>query len=560
MSRFVIRDDGGPRRRPRWPLFKMVAVGALVATPFLILGVYNACKIEVDSGMQAVLIRKVGLDLERDQELAPPRKDGRFYYKGVQTEGAYGGVLTEGRYFYNPFYWDWEITKQFEVPNGKIGIRIALDGEDLPQGQILADKGQKGIQRQVELPSRYPYNPYAEEFELYDPVTVPSGFRGVVTLLAGRPPKDPNVFLVGEGERGVQMKTLEPGTYPINPYEKRISLVDCRSKRFNLGEGATMDFLSSDGFAVTLDGAVEFRVMPDRAAEVFVKYNDSDDGIAIDDEIIKKIITPESRSLCRTGGSKLSGGQFVNGNDSQFFQSNLVKSLEANCRKQGIEILAVAITRVSPPQEIASPVRDREVAKQQLSQFNQERMQQLSEAKLSIEVLMADQKKRLVEADQTVIEQTTKAEQDNAVAITLAAQKLKVAATQLEAARDKASAIVAKAQADADVIRFNNKAELAGLAARVAAFDGDGAALAQNILVGKLAPSFRSILSNSDGPLMDLFGQFTKASPRKAPGSPMTPTNPVASPAPTPVPAPAAEAAKAPEVPQPSINSAEAKP
>ena len=45
------------------------------------------------------------------------------------------------------------------------------------------------------------------------------------------------------------------------------------------------------------------------------------------------------------------------------------------------------------------------------------------------------------------------------------------------------------------MIRFNNKAELAGLAARVAAFDGDGAALARNILVGKLAPSFRSILA-----------------------------------------------------------------
>ncbi len=100
-----------------------------------------------------------------------------------------------------------------------------------------------------------------------------------------------------------------------------------------------------------------------------------------------------------------------------------------------------------------------------------------------------------------MIVQTTKAEQDASVAATLAEQKLKVTQTQLEAAKDKASAIVAKAQADADVIRFNNKAELAGLASRVAAFDGDGSALAQNILVGKLAPGFRSILTNSEGPL-----------------------------------------------------------
>ena len=543
MSRLVLRDGGGfPPSRGISP--RMLGLAALVVVPFAILGAYNACKIEVDTGKQAVLIRRVGLDLARDQELAPSRKDGA-YYKGVQTEGAYGGVLTEGRYFYNPYYWAWEISDQFVVPNGKIGIRVAMDGADLPTGQILAEPGQKGILAKVELPGRYPYNPYAESIELHDPVTVPAGFRGVVTVLSGRLPKDPNQFLVGEGERGVQKATLDPGTYYLNPYQNRVSLVDCRSKRFNLGEGSTMDFLSSDGFPVTLDGAVEFRVVPELAAEVFVKYNEADNGDLIDEEIIAKIITPESRSLCRTGGSKLSGGQFINGNDREVFQRNLVKSLTENCKKQGVEILAVAITRVEPPQDIAEPVRDREVAKQQLAQFNQEKMQQLSEAKLGIEVLMAEQKQKVVRAEALVIVQTTKAEQDAGVAATLAEQKLKVTQTQLEAAKDKASAIVAKAQADADVIRFNNTAELAGLAARVSAFDGDGAALAQNILVGKLAPGFRSILSNSEGPLMELFGQFLRTST----GNRSTPT-----PNSTP------HTVRAAELPDPPFSSAEAKP
>jgi hypothetical protein len=102
--------------------------------------------------------------------------------------------------------------------------------------------------------------------------------------------------------------------------------------------------------------------------------------------------------------------------------------------------------------------------------------------------------------------------------VTLAGQKLKVAETQLSAAKDQASAVTAKAQAEADVIRFNNKAELAGLAARVSAFDGDGAALARNSLIGKLAPSFHTILTNSDGPLMDLFSQFSR-NPAPAPRS-----------------------------------------
>ena len=523
MRRLVIEDDDGSSRPGRFP-YRTAAIALLAIVPFAALWTYNACRIEVDTGEQAVLIRRVGLDLPRDQELAPPRKDGSSYYKGVQTEGDHGGVLTEGRYFYNPIYWDWRISKQFEVPNGKIGIRIAMAGDELPQGQVLAGAGQKGILAKVELPGRYPYNPFAEEFELHDPVTVPAGFRGVVTSLAGRLPKDPNQFLVGDGERGVQRKTLDPGTYYLNPYQTRVSLVDCRSKRFNLGEGSSMDFLSSDGFPVTLDGAIEFRVMPDQASDVFVKYNESDNGDQIDEEIIKKIIMPESRSLCRTGGSKLSGGQFL-GVDGEVFQVNLINSLKENCKKQGVEILAVAITRVEPPKDITEPVQAREVAKQKLAQFIQEKMQQLSEAKLSIEILMAEQKQKVVQADAAVIVQTTKAEQDASVAATLAEQKLQVAQTQLQAAKDKASAIVAKAEADADVIRYNNKAELSGLSSRVAAFDGDGSALAQNILLSKLAPGFRSILTNSDGPLMELFGQFTKTSKERRPAAPSPSTS-----------------------------------
>jgi regulator of protease activity HflC (stomatin/prohibitin superfamily) len=493
-------------RRQSW----VVASGLILLGLGTVVSLYNACKIEVGTGQQAVLIRKEGLELEPDMELAPAPKDSRSYYKGVQSGGANNGVLTEGRYFYNPYFWSWEISPQFVVPGNKIGIRIALSGDDMPPEQVLAEPGQKGILREVLKPGRYPYNPYAESIELHDPVTIPAGLRGVETKLAGPMPKNPNVFLVEDDERGVQHKTLEPGTYYLNPYETRVSQVDCRSRRFNLGQEAEMSFLSADGFPITLDGVVEFRILPEKVAEMFVKYNESANGDAIDEEIIAKIITPESRSICRIGGSKLSGGQFISGEDREKFQTDLVKSLTENCQKQGIEILAVAITSIQPPEDITQPVQQREVAKQQLAQFQREKLQQVSEAKLKIEVVLADQKKRVVEAEQEVIEKTTKAEEEQKVAVTLAEQKLTVAQTQFEAAKDKASAILAKAEAEAVVIKFDNAAEAAGLAAQVAAFDGDGAAMARNLLLGKIAPSFKTILGNSEGPLMDLFSEFTR--------------------------------------------------
>jgi regulator of protease activity HflC (stomatin/prohibitin superfamily) len=512
-----------PRRPsgPRWGRVGVALGGLALLALGLVMTLYNLCKIEVGTGEQAVLIRREGLELKPDMELAPTPKDGTHYYKGVQTGGPNNGVLTEGRYFYNPYVWAWEIGPQFIVPAEKIGIRIALSGEDMPAGQILAEPGQKGILREVLKPGRYPYNPYAEMIELHDPVTIPAGLRGVVTRLAGPLSKKPNVFLVEEGERGVQQTTLEPGTYYLNPYETRVSQVDCRSRRFNLGQDAEMNFLSADGFPITLDGVVEFRILPEKVAEMFVKYNETANGDAIDEEIINKIITPESRSLCRIGGSKLSGGQFISGEDREKFQTDLVKSLTENCQKQGIEILAVAITSIQPPDDIAQPVQQREVAKQKLAQYKREKIQQLSEAKLKVEVVLAEQKKRVVEAGQEVVQKTTKAEERQSVAVTLAEQKLKVAQTQLEATKDKASAILAKAKAEADVVKFNNAAEAAGLAAQVQAFDGDGAAMARNMLLAKIAPSFRTILGNSEGPLMELFSQFTRG-PKKMRSLPET--------------------------------------
>ncbi len=318
-------------------------------------------------------------------------KDGHSYYKGVQAGGPNNGVLTEGRYFYNLYVWSWEISPQFVVPGNRSASDRSFPARTRRPG-ILAEPGQKGT-AQVLKPGRYPYNPYAELIELHDPVTIPAGNRGVVTRLAGRMPKDPNVFLVAEGERGVQATTLEPGTYYLNPYEVRVSQVDCRSRRFNLGLDGEMNFLSADGFPITLDGVVEFRILPDKVAEMFVKYNESSNGDAIDEEIIAKIITPESRSLCRVGGSKLSGGQFISGEEPREVpdrpgQEPDVELQEAGDRDPGrgdhLDPAAGGYHRAG-----AASAR----VKQKLAQFRREKLQQLSEAKLKIEVMLADQKK-----------------------------------------------------------------------------------------------------------------------------------------------------------------------
>jgi hypothetical protein len=346
----------------------------LVVLPYVI---YTQCRIDVPAYHVAVLTRKTGDDIKNDREAAPDMD-----HKGLQLE-----VLTEGRYFKNPYSFDWEVYPMVEVPAGRMGVRIRLYGDDLPYGDFVATtESQKGIVREVLRPGRYPLNAivkdangqiidsrrksdFVEIVELHEPMTIPAGFKGIVTNLAGPIPQEPNKLLVQAGDRGVQEETLDAGTYYMNPYMYRIEPIDCRSQRFNLSEGFDMGFPSKDGFWVSLDGIIEFRVKPEQAAEVYVTYNEVENGYEIGEEIIAKVIMPNARSFCRLRGSNSSGRDFIGGETRSAFQAAFQEAIRETCGDQGIEIVQALITRIIPPQAIAGPVRDREIANQQLKRL-----------------------------------------------------------------------------------------------------------------------------------------------------------------------------------------------
>jgi hypothetical protein len=272
MARRDNRDSFPPPQGSAAPLvFFLGAVLVLCAIVGVPIFYYGFCQFNVPTGHMAVMTRKTGQDIPNDAELAPDAN-----HKGLQKE-----VLAEGRHFRNPWVWDWEIVPQVEIPPGKVGVRIRLYGDDPPGGEVIAWKEtEKGVVPGVLQPARYPINAlvagqsrtrdnYAEIIELHDAVTVPAGFRGVVTNLAGPMPKDSNTIVLGpadKGKRGVEAQTLDAKTYPelSNPYLHRVQLVDCRSQRFNLSEDGDMGIPSKDGFWVVLDGIIEFRVMPEK--------------------------------------------------------------------------------------------------------------------------------------------------------------------------------------------------------------------------------------------------------------------------------------------------------
>lgn len=476
---------------------------------------YNEFRISVPKQHIAVMTQLTGEDVEGNK----PIIDGQ---KGLQKT-----LLTEGRYFINPYNWDWKIYPMIEIPANKMGVRIRLYGDNLPYGHFLATKeNEKGIVEDVLRPGLHainaviegqealrPKRDYTEIIKLVDPITINAGYRGVVTNRSGPIPENPNTITVEKNFRGVQKESLEEGTYYLNPYTSKVHQIDCRSQRFKLGEKYEMVFPSKDGFLVSLDGVIEFRVIPEKAAEVFVMYNDEandkEGEAGIDQEIINKIIMPSALSFCRLEGSKSTGRDFIGGETRSQFQKNFQTAMQKACTGSGIEIIQALITEVSPPQEIAGPVRLREIAKQKLKQFKEQRSQQEEEAKLATEKALILQKQALVAAEQLVVKSVTEANQQQAVDVTKAYQDKKVAELDLKAATDKASSITSKKKAEAGIIEFQNIAEASGWKAAVTALGGDGEAYARYVLLEKLAPSYKSIMFNTqDSPFMEIFKTF----------------------------------------------------
>lgn len=482
--------------------------------------IYHNCRIDVGTGEMAILTVKTGLDITNGDEVAPS-----LNHKGVQApflmEGRYFmNPFSEGPRFFNPYDWDWEVIPQTTIPEGKLGILISLVGDDPGYGEFLGavDKSKakggnqigtpirKGIIPDVLIPGRYAINPNLFRLELGEPVTIEAGYRGVVTNLAGPLPANPNELLVQPGERGVQQETLKEGTQQVNPYVQRISKVDCRSQRFNLAEKKDMGFPSKDGFWVSLDGRIQFRVNPEKAAEVYVIYNEDENGDAIDEEIIRKVIMPNARSFCRLAGSSKLGKDFIEGETRMEFETSFQTAMRDACEPLGIEIQEALITRINPPEQIAEPIQQRENARLEEQKYQSQITQQEAEKKLAIDKAEAKQISALVVVEQEIIKFVTEARREQDIAKTKASEKLAVATLKLEAAKDEAEAIRFRGQAAADVIGYENKADAAGWKRAVEAFNGNGDEYAQFVLYQKLASAYRRIMVNtSDSPIMRMF-------------------------------------------------------
>ncbi len=136
---------------------------------------WGFCRFYVGPDQMAVITAKIGDALPPGQILA---KKGQH---GIQED-----VLGEGRHFLNPWFYEREIRPVVVIPPGKVGVVTSKVGEDLPEGEFLAERGQKGIWRNVLGPGKYRMNPAGYQIDVVDAISIPIGYDGVVTSLSGK--------------------------------------------------------------------------------------------------------------------------------------------------------------------------------------------------------------------------------------------------------------------------------------------------------------------------------------------------------------------------------------
>jgi hypothetical protein len=223
-------------------ILRMIALAVVVVAGPWLLWQWGFCRFYVGPDQMAVITAKTGKELPPGQILAQPGQ------RGIQED-----VLGEGRHFLNPWLYEREIRPVVSIPPGKVGIVTSKVGTPLPEGEFLAERGQKGIWRNVLGPGKYRMNPVGYQIDVVDAISIPIGYDGVVTSLSGT--QTPPSEFAQHGQKGVRSDVLQPGLYYVNPREYKVDVLEIGVNQVSLlgkGGGAviTKALLASQNVAM----------------------------------------------------------------------------------------------------------------------------------------------------------------------------------------------------------------------------------------------------------------------------------------------------------------------
>lgn len=257
-----------------WPWQYSIDLVKFVMIPQGNIGVVQACDgIPLPSG------RVIAKDVDCSYF-----QDARAFLLGSGERGPQMKVIPPGTYRINPLLFTVELAAAIDIPQGKIGVVEAHDGNALPSGRVVASGvecdsyqdaqkffaagGERGPQVKLIPPGNYRINPILFDVKLADVIDIPENKIGIVTTKEGKSLptgeiaggevaahnmfQDPDRFIANGGFKGLQEQVLLGGRYFLNPRFVTVEVVDMFTVPI-ANVGVVIAYVGKEGKDVTGD-------------------------------------------------------------------------------------------------------------------------------------------------------------------------------------------------------------------------------------------------------------------------------------------------------------------
>ncbi len=272
---------------------------------------------------------------------------------------------------------------------------------------FLENGGCLGLQHDPLLCGQYALHPMLVKVEFVQMLSVDQGQAAVIKSFVGRPPEDVSGkefqygTIVRPGRRGLWKEALRTGKYPLNThiyspikvptYILTLNWIKNRTGGHGLDANLEpIEALSKEGFKFVVDVQVQIHIPDTLAAEVI-------SSVGSIDNLVGEVMRPAVGNFFRNKIQSMEAKDFIEKRGE--VQEAATLHVREQLRQYKVEVLGVFIQDQTPPQELVNVLKAREIAKQNIATFEQEKGAQEKRIEMEKARGMADKQLDLSSAE-----------------------------------------------------------------------------------------------------------------------------------------------------------------
>jgi hypothetical protein len=417
--------------------------------------------------------------------------------KGIQRE-----VLGEGWHFVMPVLYATELHPATVIEPNKVGVVTALGGKPLPEGRVLAEgDDEQGIRRHVLAPGVYRLNPYGYKVEQVEATEVRPGFVGVLRRLLGR--EGATRFADHPEEKGILRDVLQPGLYYVNT--KEFEVIHCQigidQTTYRKDDHNSITFPARDGNTIAIDCTIEWEILPSDMPALVAEFGtvkDAKGRLQFNWHAAERnVIDQHARKISRDRGFNYGAQEYLEGGKREAFQADFQHELERVCREKNVVVRSAFIRNILIPDSFLQQKRERQLAVEAKVTAKAKQETAKSEADVERERSSIDKAVAKVEAETRALVAEVDRDVENLGQLTDAEVEKMKAEYGAKTAELDAERKRLLGEADAQVTKLKETAKGGLYKMKMDVFGNDGNAYLRYTLAEQLNPNLRLRLFHS---------------------------------------------------------------